>query len=154
MGDFALTNMEGLLDTLAALLLAVSGASRLAGWGRLEADGLAAASVVLFFNLLHVLTPFRFFGGLMVTVHKMLRGDVPRFMVLYVAMHCGFAFGRLLLLRRAHAEEAAAAAQAPAAAPSDSDLVGVLFSPFWVPTPPLLFKFPPGPMCRFPPSRK
>ena len=41
-----LTNMEGLLDTLAAALLAGAGGARLAGAGRLESDLLAMASVV------------------------------------------------------------------------------------------------------------
>ena len=39
------------------------------------------SQVLLFANLLNVLAPFRFFGGLMVTLHTMLGGDVPRFMV-------------------------------------------------------------------------
>jgi hypothetical protein len=29
-----------------------------------------------------------------VTVHNMLRGDIPRFIVLYIVLHFGFAFAR------------------------------------------------------------
>ena len=55
------------------------------------------------------------------------------FQVLYIAMHCGFAFGRLLLLRRAIDEDVGSAPTgASSDVPSDSDLVGVLFNPFWV----------------------
>ncbi len=35
-------------------------------------------------------------GLMQVTVHNMLRGDVPRFMVLYIVLHCGFAFSRYI----------------------------------------------------------
>ena len=61
---------------------------------------LCCDQVLLFANLLHVLAPFRFFGGLAVTVHKMLGGDVPRFMVRPSRRCCGRAC-RFRLLGRA-----------------------------------------------------
>ena len=120
--DFLLSHAEGVLDLAAATLLAGAALARAGGSGRAEADCLACASVALFLNLLHVLAPFRFFGGLTVTVHKMLRGDVSRFMVLYLAMHTGFAFGRRLLLLRTDGQ----------VGPADAGLLHDLFSPFWV----------------------
>mmetsp|Transcript_56295 Transcript_56295/g.117646 ORF Transcript_56295/g.117646 Transcript_56295/m.117646 type:complete len:399 (-) Transcript_56295:1456-2652(-) len=94
MMDMLQNNIEFFLDHTAAATLVLSCVFRILCLDTHENNCTAAASVLLFFNLLHVLRPFRFFGGLMVTVHNMLRGDVPRFMVLYIVLHCGFAFSR------------------------------------------------------------
>ena len=56
---------------------------------------------------------------------------------LYLSMHAGFAFARLLLLRRtdgdpAHTEAAAAAVLAGAGGAAGSSFAGALFTPFWV----------------------
>ena len=69
-------------------------------------------------------------GSRQVTVHKMLRGDVPRFAVLYLATHCGFAFGRRLLLRSAAG--AAGDTSSADASGGGEELVHDMFRPFWV----------------------
>ena len=61
---------------MAAALLALAAAGRISCNLSLEMDALASASVVLAGNLLNVAMPFEFLGGLVITLYKMLIGDI------------------------------------------------------------------------------
>jgi hypothetical protein len=61
---------------------------------------LAVASIVLCFNLINVLMPFRLIGELVVTIYKILRGEVAHFLCVYIILLVGFSWGIYLFFQR------------------------------------------------------
>jgi hypothetical protein len=93
-------NLHFLLDFVGAGLIAAVGGSRAMCQDSAELMCLAVASIVLCFNLINVLMPFRLIGELVVTMYKILRGDVAHFLCVYVILLVGFSWGIYLLFQR------------------------------------------------------
>jgi hypothetical protein len=104
--EFVHKNLPFALEVVAAVLLAAAGAARVACWGASEAGLLAAASVVLFSNLLNLLIPFHSVGALVITVYRMLVGDMSRFLAVYMVLLVGFGLAMSMLAQGATVADA------------------------------------------------
>jgi hypothetical protein len=97
---FVQKNLHFLLDVVGAGLIAAAGGARAMCKDSVELMCLAVASIVLCFNLINVLMPFRLIGELVVTMYKILRGEVAHFFCVYVIMLVGFSWGIYLFFQR------------------------------------------------------
>jgi hypothetical protein len=69
-----------------------------------ERNLLAAGLLVMFSNLLPIISPFKWIGKLVLTIYRMLTGDVLKFLFLYVILLYGFATAMHVLVYDAAAE--------------------------------------------------
>jgi hypothetical protein len=97
---FVQKNLHFLLDVVGAGLIAAACGARAMCQDSAELMCLAVASIVLCFNLINVLMPFRLIGELVVTMYKILRGDVAHFLCVYAILLVGFSWGIYLLFQR------------------------------------------------------
>ena len=97
---FVFKNLHFLLSVTAGTTLFLSGVCRVVCWTSAEINLLALASLLLFTNMLLVLLPFQYIGALIITVYKMLIGDITRFLVVYLLLFFGFSLGACLLCQR------------------------------------------------------
>mmetsp|Transcript_86159 Transcript_86159/g.230008 ORF Transcript_86159/g.230008 Transcript_86159/m.230008 type:complete len:317 (-) Transcript_86159:1374-2324(-) len=97
---FVLKNLPSAVDWTSAIVLILSFMMRCLSWGQTEANLLAAASVLLFCNLLLVCIPFQSVGGIIITVYRVLFGDFLRFIFVFGAMIFAFACSLFLLSQR------------------------------------------------------
>ena len=98
---FVQKNLHFAFDVVGALLIFTAAAARLACHDSAELNLLATACIVLCFNLINVLLPFRFFGPMVIMMYKILREDVGRFLSIYLIVITGFSWGLFLLFQRA-----------------------------------------------------
>jgi hypothetical protein len=59
---------------------------------------MALALVILFSNLLNIIIPFKFIGEMVVSMYRMLTGDILRFLFVYVILLYGFAIAMYVLV--------------------------------------------------------
>jgi hypothetical protein len=65
---------------------------------------MAAALVVLFSNLLNIIIPFKFIGEMVVSMYRMLTGDILRFLCVYIVLLYGFASAMYVLVHENYVE--------------------------------------------------
>mmetsp|Transcript_86160 Transcript_86160/g.230021 ORF Transcript_86160/g.230021 Transcript_86160/m.230021 type:complete len:209 (-) Transcript_86160:1630-2256(-) len=99
---FVLKNLPSAVDWTSAIVLILSFMMRCLSWGQTEANLLAAASVLLFCNLLLVCIPFQSVGGIIITVYRVLFGDFLRFIFVFGAMIFAFACSPNMYLEPSH----------------------------------------------------
>jgi hypothetical protein len=92
-------NLLFVLDVLAAAALAAAAAARCAACVDVELEVLAVAGLLLYCNLLNLLLPFKSLGALIITVQRMLAGDVLRFVAVFTVLQCGFGLALLVLFQ-------------------------------------------------------
>ncbi len=63
-----------------------------------ERSLMAAGMVVMFSNLLNIITAFEFIGVLILTVYRMLTTDIFRFLIVYVILLYGFSIAMHVLV--------------------------------------------------------
>jgi hypothetical protein len=97
---FVQENLHFLLDVVGAGLIIAAGGARAKCQDSAELMCLAVASIVLCFNLINVLMPFRLIGELVLTMYKIMRGEVAHFLCVYVIMLVGFSWGFYLYFQR------------------------------------------------------
>ena len=102
---FVQKNLHLIFNILGALLIVCAAAARLACHDSAELNLLAIACIVLCFNLINVLLPFRFFGPIVIMMYKILREDVGRFLSIYGIVLTGFSCGLFLLFQRAKGQK-------------------------------------------------
>jgi hypothetical protein len=93
-------NMHFLLDIVAATALMTAGVALVGCWHKTHAEAMAVASIFLFCNLLNVVLPFKFIGVLLITLYKMLVGDMARFCLVFFVLMLAFTIAMHLLLQR------------------------------------------------------
>jgi hypothetical protein len=93
-------NMHFLLDIAAAIAQTTAGVALLCCWHKIHTEAMAVASIFLFCNLLNVLLPFKFIGVLLITIYKMLVGDITRFCLVFFILLLAFSIAMHLLLQR------------------------------------------------------
>ena len=93
-------NLHFLLDVVAAVSLTAAGVALLCCWHETHTQAKAVASIFLFCNLLNVVLPFRSIGVLLITVYKMLVGDIARFCLVFFVLMFAFTIAMHLLLQR------------------------------------------------------
>ena len=98
--EFVFKNLHFVLNVLSGLALFFAGVCRVQCWTDSEICLLAAASITLFCNALSVLVPFRYVGEMVITVYRMIVGDIFRFLTVYFLLWCGFSFAMALLCQR------------------------------------------------------
>jgi hypothetical protein len=98
--DFIFKNLIFIVNIISGLVLFFAGVSRVQCWEQEEVRLLAVSSILLFCNALNVLVPFRYVGAMVITVYRMIMGDVFRFLLVYGLLWCGFAFAMVLLCQR------------------------------------------------------
>jgi hypothetical protein len=54
--------------------------------------------VVLFSNFLTIISAFKFIGVLILTIYRMLTGDILRFLIVYIILLYGFAIAMYVLV--------------------------------------------------------
>jgi hypothetical protein len=97
---FIQKNLHFILDITGAALILSAAAARIMCKDSHELNLLAAASIVLCFNFINVMLPFRFFGPLAIMMYKILREDVCHLLSIYSFMLVGFGVGLFLLFQR------------------------------------------------------
>jgi hypothetical protein len=97
---FIQKNLHFILDITGAALILSAAAVRIMCKDSHELNLLAAASIVLCFNFINVMLPFRFFGPLAIMMYKILREDVCHLLSIYSFMLVGFGIGLFLLFQR------------------------------------------------------
>jgi hypothetical protein len=97
---FVEKNLHFILDVVGAALIIGATAARLTCSDADELNLLALASIVLCFNFINVMLPFRFFGPLAIMMYKILREDVCHLLSIYSFMLVGFGVGLFLLFQR------------------------------------------------------
>jgi hypothetical protein len=97
---FLQKNLHFVLDVAAAVAIVAAGVSRMTCADGHELRSLAVSSILLCFNLMNVLMPFRAIGVLVITMYKILRVDVVRFLAVYAIILLGFAWGMFLCFQR------------------------------------------------------
>ena len=95
--EFVFKNLHFILDVLSGFVLFFAGMCRVQCWEQEELRLLAVGSILLFSNALNVLVPFRYVGEMVITVYRMIVGDVFRFLVVYGLICCGFSFAMALM---------------------------------------------------------
>ena len=105
---FLQKNLHFLFDWLVAAFVLAAAAARLECRDGVELACLSVASVVGCLNLINILTPFRFFGVLVIMMYKIVREDVFRFLGIYSITLAGFAWGLFLLFQRQEAQQGCA----------------------------------------------
>ena len=93
-------NMHFLLDIVAAIALLTAGVAQLGCWHKTHTEAMAVASIFLFCNLLNVVLPFKAIGVLLITIYKMLVGDIARFCLVFFVLMFAFTIAMHLLLQR------------------------------------------------------
>jgi hypothetical protein len=93
-------NMHFLLDVVAAIALMTAGVALVGCWHKTHAEAMAVASIFLFCNLLNVVLPFKSIGVLLITIYKMLVGDIARFCLVFFVLMFAFTIAMHLLLQR------------------------------------------------------
>jgi hypothetical protein len=96
---FIQKNLHFVLDILGAGLIIGAAAARIMCKDSYELNLLATASIVLCFNFINVMLPFRFFGPLVIMIYKILREDVCHLLSIYCFIVIGFGFGLFLLFQ-------------------------------------------------------
>jgi hypothetical protein len=104
---FLQKNMHFVLDVVAAVSLMTAGVALLACWQKVHHDAKAVASIFLFCNLLNVMLPFKSIGVLLITIYKMLVGDIARFCLVFFVLMFAFSIAMHLLLQRPPEEDSA-----------------------------------------------
>ncbi len=59
---------------------------------------MAAGLIIIFTNFLAILLAFKFVGILVLTIYRMLTGDVLRFLIVYIILLYGFATSLFVLV--------------------------------------------------------
>jgi hypothetical protein len=131
---FIQKNLHFILDILGAVLIISAAAARLQCKDSHELNLLAAASIVLCFNCINVMLPFRFFGPLVITMYKILREDVCRLLSVYFFIVIGFGFGLFLLFLRSGRLMGCDLPGADSCSSEDEPYVfqGVIYSVLWL----------------------
>ena len=66
-----------------------------------ERNLMAACAMVLFRNFLTIIAAFKFMGVLILTIYRMLMGDVLRFLIVYIVLLYSFAIALYVLVHDA-----------------------------------------------------
>ena len=105
---FVQKNLHFAFDVFGAVFIICAAAARLACKDSAELNLLAIACIMLCFNLINVLLPFRFFGPIAIMMYKILREDVGRFVSIYLIVITGFSWGLFLLFQRSPGQQGCA----------------------------------------------
>ena len=95
--EFVFKNLSFILNVLSGIVFFSAGVCRIQCSEQQELRLLAVGSILLFCNALNVLVPFRYVGEMVITVYRMIVGDVFRFLVVYGLICCGFSFAMALM---------------------------------------------------------
>uniref|UniRef100_A0A6T8NHJ3 Ion transport domain-containing protein n=1 Tax=Hemiselmis andersenii TaxID=464988 RepID=A0A6T8NHJ3_HEMAN len=94
---FLFKNLGSLCGFVACILFILVTVCRSQGWDEEEHALIACTSIVMFCNVLPIVTAFKYVGVLVLTTYRMLISDVARFIVVYIVMLLGFSTAMYVL---------------------------------------------------------
>jgi len=103
---FLFKNLGSLCGFVACILFVLVNVCRSLGWDEEEHALIACTSVIMFCNVLPIVTAFKYIGVLVLTTYRMLISDIARFILVYIVMLTGFSTAMYVLFDTSNYAEA------------------------------------------------